>query len=190
MRGRAGRGRSAGTRNMRPTPAAAPGRHVVAVGVPGLEPARPLARVLHRHDHDRRLAAGATDELDVALDQDPPEVGRLALVEQLLAVAECDVRRPPRTERLEPVVGEFLEQEQLRAVLRVPSAPLQIVARYRCTKYTDIAPSPTAEATRFIESRRTSPAANTPGTLVSSTNGGRVSGQRGTVLACQHGRCR
>mgnify|MGYP000617855703 CR=1 FL=1 len=31
-----------------------------------------------------------------------------------------------------------------------------------------MAPSPTAEATRFIESRRTSPAANTPGTLVSS----------------------
>ena len=31
---------------------------------------------------------------------------------------------------------------------------------------TDIAPSPTAEATRFIESSRTSPAANTPGTLV------------------------
>ena len=41
-----------------------------------------------------------------------------------------------------------------------------------------MAPSPTADATRFIESRRTSPAANTPGTLVSSTNGGRVNGQR------------
>ena len=35
-----------------------------------------------------------------------------------------------------------------------------------------MAPSPTAEATRFIESSRTSPAANTPGTLVSSANGG------------------
>ena len=45
-----------------------------------------------------------------------------------------------------------------------------------------MAPSPTAEATRFIESRRTSPAANTPGTLVSSTNGGRSSGQAGPSL--------
>ena len=34
-----------------------------------------------------------------------------------------------------------------------------------------MAPSPTADATRFIESSRTSPAANTPGTLVSSANG-------------------
>ena len=40
-----------------------------------------------------------------------------------------------------------------------------------------MAPSPTAEATRFIESRRTSPAAKTPGTLVSSANGLRSSGQ-------------
>ena len=41
-----------------------------------------------------------------------------------------------------------------------------------------MAPSPTAEATRFIESSRTSPAANTPGTLVSSANGTRGSGHR------------
>ena len=39
-----------------------------------------------------------------------------------------------------------------------------------------MAPSPTAEATRFMESSRTSPAANTPGTLVSSANGDRASG--------------
>ena len=40
-----------------------------------------------------------------------------------------------------------------------------------------IAPSPTADATRFIESSRTSPAAKTPGRLVSSANGsGAVSG--------------
>ena len=36
-----------------------------------------------------------------------------------------------------------------------------------------MAPSPTADATRFIESRRTSPAAKTPGTLVSRGYGGR-----------------
>ena len=38
-----------------------------------------------------------------------------------------------------------------------------------------MAPSPTAEATRFMESSRTSPAANTPGTLVSRANGARGS---------------
>ncbi len=36
-------------------------------------------------------------------------------------------------------------------------------------------PSPTAEATRLIEPWRTSPATNTPGTLVSSRSGSRVS---------------
>ena len=36
---------------------------------------------------------------------------------------------------------------------------------------TAIAPSPTAEATRLIEPERTSPAANTPGRLVSSGSG-------------------
>src|SRR5262252_3938739 len=38
-------------------------------------------------------------------------------------------------------------------------------------------PSPTAEATRLTEPRRTSPAANTPGRLVSSGCGGRGSVQ-------------
>src|SRR5689334_20238660 len=40
------------------------------------------------------------------------------------------------------------------------------------------APSPTAEATQVTDPRRTSPAANTPGRLVSSGNGGRPGGQR------------
>ena len=38
-------------------------------------------------------------------------------------------------------------------------------------------PSPTAEATRLMLPARTSPTANTPGRLVSSRYGGRVSGQ-------------
>ena len=42
-----------------------------------------------------------------------------------------------------------------------------------CTKLTAIDPSPTADATRFTEPLRTSPAANTPGRLVSSRNGAR-----------------
>ena len=37
-----------------------------------------------------------------------------------------------------------------------------------------MAPSPTADATRFIDSSRTSPAANTPGRLVSRANGARA----------------
>ena len=42
---------------------------------------------------------------------------------------------------------------------------------------TAIEPSPTALATRLIERARTSPATNTPGTLVSSRYGSRLSGQ-------------
>lgn len=42
-----------------------------------------------------------------------------------------------------------------------------------CTKLTTMDPSPTADATRFTDPLRTSPAANTPGRLVSSRNGAR-----------------
>ena len=40
-----------------------------------------------------------------------------------------------------------------------------------------IEPSPTPDATRFTDPRRTSPTANTPGTLVSSNPGSRFNGQ-------------
>ncbi|CAL9384973.1 hypothetical protein SUDANB146_01130 [Streptomyces sp. enrichment culture] len=40
-------------------------------------------------------------------------------------------------------------------------------ARYWCTDRTALAPSSAAAATRFSDAVRTSPAANTPGTLVS-----------------------
>ena len=49
--------------------------------------------------------------------------------------------------------------------------------RYSWTSWTAMAPSPTAEATRLTEPWRTSPAAKTPGRLVSSSSGGRSSGQ-------------
>ena len=49
-----------------------------------------------------------------------------------------------------------------------------ICLRYSCTNWTAMAPSPTAEATRFTDPERTSPAAKTPGRLVSSRNGGRA----------------
>src|SRR5207244_7453205 len=51
--------------------------------------------------------------------------------------------------------------------------------RYSWTSMTAIDPSPTAEATRLAEPERTSPAANTPGWLVSSSNGGRRAVQWG-----------
>ena len=40
-----------------------------------------------------------------------------------------------------------------------------------CTDAIALAPSPVAAATRFIEPERTSPTANTPGTLVSNGSG-------------------
>ena len=49
--------------------------------------------------------------------------------------------------------------------------------KYSCTNRTAIAPSPTAEATRFAEPDRTSPAAKTPGRLVSSRKGWRLAVQ-------------
>ena len=44
-----------------------------------------------------------------------------------------------------------------------------------------MAPSPTADATRFTLPERASPTAKTPGRLVSSIWGGRVSGQAGAL---------
>src|ERR1700735_4172503 len=48
-----------------------------------------------------------------------------------------------------------------------------------CTNEIAIAPSPTADATRFTLPARTSPTANTDGRLVSNICGGRVSVQAG-----------
>src|SRR2546423_11231743 len=52
---------------------------------------------------------------------------------------------------------------------------------FRCswTNCTAIDPSPTADATRLTDPDRTSPAANTPGRLVSRKNGGRFAVQCG-----------
>jgi hypothetical protein len=48
-----------------------------------------------------------------------------------------------------------------------------------------MAPSPTAEVTRFIELERTSPAANTPGRLVSRKWGGRCAVQKGEFVTAE-----
>lgn len=52
-----------------------------------------------------------------------------------------------------------------------------------CTSWLQIEPSPAAEATRLTLLARTSPAANTPGRLVSYRNGGRRSGQPAAAAA-------
>src|SRR3954462_12349091 len=49
-----------------------------------------------------------------------------------------------------------------------------VAARWSCTERTALEPSPTAAATRFMEPWRTSPTANTPGTLVSKGKRGRL----------------
>ena len=56
------------------------------------------------------------------------------------------------------------------------SASLYTSARARCTRWIEIAPSPTADATRFTFPERMSPSAKTAGKLVSSICGGRSRG--------------
>ena len=91
-------------------------------------------------------------------------VGRLA---QLVASSPLDRRAPSK---------QVDRASSLRRV-GVPSSHRPASARYSWISETAIEPSPTALATRLIERARTSPATNTPGTLVSSASGSRASGQ-------------
>ena len=172
---RASRPRSSAATQHAAAPDATPRRHVVAAGVPSLEPSCPLARVLHCHDHDRRFAtgaaragrcrrAGSTRSRPAGPRGTAPRRPRMS-----------SPRRPRGARR--PSRRAALRTETACAVRRAPSTLL------RSSPGTDARSTPTSrlrppEATRFIESSRTSPAANTPGTLVSSTYGDRVSGQR------------
>ena len=129
----------------------------------------------------RQLIAADVDRgLELALEQQPPEPRLIAAAEDVLA----DVVRPlgaVACELLEPLVrqvGEYGDPAEL-AGLQGRHESL----RYLCTSSTAIEPSPTAEATRLIDWSRTSPAAKTPGMLVSSANGSRCfSGQGGHPL--------
>ena len=79
---------------------------------------------------------------------------------------------------LDLLVVELLEQvDRAQLFERGPLGLAHAVARYSWISETAIDPSPTALATRLIERMRTSPATNTPGTLVSSAYGSRGSGQ-------------
>lgn len=93
----------------------------------------------------------------------------VALDDDLLAHRNRDdvavLAHPP-----ELIVVEVLEEEQAAQLVRwdadlVVGCGGHCSSRYRCTSVTAMAPSPTADATRFTESARTSPATNTPGML-------------------------
>ena len=58
------------------------GREIDAVLVPGAEPAGPAARDVHPGD-DVVLPADMADEVDGAVDEQPPEVRALSLAEQV-----------------------------------------------------------------------------------------------------------
>ena len=72
------------------------------------------------------------------------------------------------------------------ASLRVLDYRLYTSARARCTRWIEIAASPTADATRFTFPERMSPTAKTAGKLVSSICGGLASGHsRGAHLCAE-----
>ena len=128
---------------------------------------------LHRAGVDPALVGA--DDLDLvaadesahhqrAAEQHVEALGRVALFDEVVSRRDVDglgVLGEPRQLR----VIEVFEQEQ-RAQLAGVRA-IHCSSKYRCTRVTAIAPSPTAEATRFTDSDRTSPATNTPGMLAS-----------------------
>ena len=66
-------------------------------------------------------------------------------------------------------VTEVVEQVNLAQLLKPDRSVGHASTRYSWISEMAIDPSPTALATRLIERARTSPATNTPGTVVSST---------------------
>ena len=72
------------------------------------------------------------------------------------------------------------------------AAGIQRRVSVRCSwmSRTAIAPSPTADATRLVEPARTSPAANTPGRLVSRRSGGLANGHAARIRCRRSGRGR
>ena len=71
--------------------------------VPGAEPTGPPAGRVHRTEHGL-LAADVPHQVEPALDEHPPEVGRLALAERLVTGAEAHLLAG-REQRAELVVG-------------------------------------------------------------------------------------
>ncbi len=110
-------------------------------------------------------AFGGLEHLHFTADDDVGVLAGVALVEQRLAGDEGHVR-DVRADPCQVVVAESREQGDGTQAFEVSRH--QAPARYSCTSDTVIEPMPTADATRLTAPSRTSPAANTPGTLVSS----------------------
>ena len=128
------------------------------------------------HPGGRRLAGDRLDPArlgdqtldDPAQQQNELRVGRsVGLRHERVGrqLANLGHLAPPR----ELLVVELVEQvDRAQLFERGPLGLAHALARYSWISETAIDPSPTALATRLIERIRTSPATNTPGTLVSS----------------------
>ena len=128
---------------------------------------RPLHHLqLAVRDHEQRVALVALGGHDVARRQ----VGRLAGPGDPVQVVVGK-----RGEQ-----GNAPEQRAIGRRERHRAGAAYRPARCWWTNWTAIEPSPTADAIRLTERERTSPAQKMPGTLVSSMNGSRASGQPGT----------
>ena len=127
------------------------------------------------HPRRRRLPADglglvAVDEQRArgAGEQELQARRRIALLHDELAGRDLAARHDLEP-RAQLVVGEVVEEVDPPQVLEGDAvAHGQASSRYWWMSDTAIDPSPTALATRLIERARTSPATNTPGTLVSS----------------------
>jgi hypothetical protein len=99
------------------------GREVDAVLVPGAEPTGPAARHVHPRDHGV-LAADVADEVDGPVEEHPPEVGVLALAEQVGSGLDANLGTA-LDQFSELIVGQAVEDAQRAELLDAH----QIVAR-------------------------------------------------------------
>ena len=132
--------------------------------------AGPASRTRHHRPPGAGLRARrAHRPARAAQDSRPPASTRFA------SPRCCPPRRPPRrTASSRPAASAAGSS----STSPDPLAGGHRGVRWACTWATAAAPSPLAEATRFIEPARTSPAAKMPGTVVSSGAGGSPSRHR------------
>src|SRR4051794_23875139 len=104
---------------------------------------------------------------------------RLLLVSGLRRGELCGLRCGD----LRPTLQGFLLEPSGHPGHGRPARADKVASKYSCTSWMATAPSPTAEATLFVDRCRTSPTANTPGRLVSRGSGGRSVAQPCPVRA-------
>src|SRR5262249_22052046 len=114
-------------------------------------------------------------DLEFALDDDVHRVAHVAFVDEVLARRQGDFFAHGN-EALERVIAKTGDQWSLAKEF------VHTVVKYSCTIEMAVLPSPTAAATRLREPMRTSPAAKTPGMLVSRSIGSRSSFHSGGSL--------